>query len=532
MPETISFCAILCIISLRYTADNPVVDPSELAVRQQGYLDNTLMTSISSRKKVLIVDDESSVRESLQLILGRLYQVEIAENGEQALEILRTQGELARGDEAQDESRYLPDLLLLDVMMPGIDGIELLKQVRSLYPSIQVIMLTASKAVKNIVQAMKIGAVDYLSKPFDVDELLSLIKDTLERLPQSPAEDRVRGAGGRPVVSQIEGDFGCVVGTHPLMAELYQKIDQLAKRDTTILINGESGTGKELIAREIHNRSRRSNGPFIALNCAAIPETLIESELFGHEKGAFTHAVDRRIGHFELADGGTLFLDEIGELSLPVQVKMLRFLQEQEFYRVGRSKPILVDVRILAATNRSLETAIQEGRFRQDLYYRVNVVALDIPALRKRKEDIGELAEHFVQKLSPMYGGKQPKLSKEAIEVLNNYSWPGNVRELENVIESVLALASGETIQVGDLPARLRATQSQGELADEVLGGNIPFEEAERVFETEIILKALEKTNYVQTRAAELLGISRRILKYKMDKLGISDVPPEGGVGK
>lgn len=472
------------------------------------------MAPQESRKKVLIVDDEATVRESLQMILGRIYNVAVAEDGEQALELLHQQA-----DENEDE---LPELILLDVMMPGIDGIELLKQIRTQYRSIQVVMLSASKAVKTVVQAMKIGAVEYFNKPFDVDELLEFVEQTLAR---GTATSPVALAHSRPSAPQIEGDFGCVVGKHPLMKDLYQKIKQVAKRDTTVLVTGESGTGKELIAREIHRASLRCNGPFVALNCSAIPETLIESELFGHEKGAFTHAVERRVGHFELADQGTLFLDEIGELTLPVQVKLLRFLQEQEFYRVGRSKPISVDVRILAATNRSLEKAIQEGRFRQDLYYRINVVTLDMPPLRERKEDIRILVEHFIQKLAPLYSDQKPVMGKDALEVLNSYSWPGNVRELENVVESLLALGVPDQIRAIDLPARLRSSPVGSSLNDEVVEGNIPFEEAERAFEMDIILKALKKTNFVQTRAAELLGISRRILKYKMDKLGISEQP-------
>ncbi|HQH27409.1 MAG TPA: sigma-54 dependent transcriptional regulator, partial [Oligoflexia bacterium] len=397
-----------------------------------------------NKKKVLIIDDEASVRESLQLLLGRRYSVEIAENGEVGLHMLRQMSGVHGGNDGSGED--LPDLVLLDVMMPGVDGIEMLKQIRSNYSSIPVIMVTASKTVRTVVQAMKIGAVDYLNKPFDVEELLERIDDTLNRAEAEQTRQRVVYAptAARPSVTPVEGDLGSVVGQHPVMRDLYAKVEQLAKRDTTVLITGESGTGKEMIAREIHRLSRRGDGPFVALNCAAIPESLIESELFGHEKGAFTHAVERRLGHFELADQGTLFLDEIGELSLPVQVKMLRFLQDQEFYRVGRSKPIRVDVRILAATNRSLETAIQEGRFRQDLYYRINVVSMDIPPLRARIEDVRALAEHFIRKLSPMYGGRLPKLVPDALEVLQSYSWPGNVRELENVVESVLALGSAD----------------------------------------------------------------------------------------
>lgn len=478
------------------------------------------MSSEKSREKILIVDDEANVRESLKLILNRTYNVTAAEGAEEALELLAG---------AQQEGA-LPDLMLLDVTMPGVDGMQMLEKTRRVYPELPVVMLTANKTVRTAVEAMKVGAVDYLNKPYDVDELLSLIEETLRSGPSgkvAPSEVVTRHHA-RPELPPVEGDFGCMVGAHPVMQDLYQKISQVAKRDTTVLITGESGTGKELIAREIHRRSPRADGPFIALNCAAIPETLIESELFGHEKGAFTHAVERRLGHFELADGGTLLLDEIGELSLTVQVKMLRFLQEQEFYRVGRSTPTKVDVRIIAATNKSLEKAVADGTFRQDLFYRINVVTLETPPLRERADDIDTLLTFFVERLSPLYGGRKPAITDEAREVLKRYSWPGNVRELENVTESLLALSSAEEITAADLPARLRSSSpSTGNLKQDVLEGVLRFEDAEKEFERDLIEKALKRTNYVQTKAAELLGISRRILKYKMDKLGIGDKPVE-----
>ncbi len=485
------------------------------------------MALAEQKRKVLVVDDERYVRESLQLVLSKRYNVEIAENGSQALELLRSlSGEAGSADEDGGISgAALPQLVLLDIMMPGVDGIEILKQLRSEYPVLPVVMLTASNAVKNAVQAMKIGAVDYLSKPFDAEELVTLLDQTIDQ--SAKARENVRfllqQGSRKSQLSALPGDFGLLVGKHPLMNELYRKIQHVAQRDTTVLITGESGTGKELIAREIHNQSSRAQASFVAINCAAIPETLIESELFGHEKGAFTHAMDRRVGYFELADRGTLFLDEIGELSNAVQVKIMRVLQEQEFYRVGRSKPIHVDVRVIAATNRSLERAIEEGRFRQDLYYRINVVRLEMPPLRDRREDIPSLVGFFVRKLSPLYGNRLPEVTEEAIRVLSGYSWPGNVRELENVVESVLALSTSLELGAGDLPGRLCVTRETGAVSEEVLDGRIQFEEAERAFEKDLILKALQKTNYVQTRAAELLGISRRILKYKMDKLGISE---------
>ncbi|MCC6931644.1 MAG: sigma-54-dependent Fis family transcriptional regulator [Deltaproteobacteria bacterium] len=467
-----------------------------------------------NKNKILIVDDEPNVRESLRMILSNYYDVQTAEDGELAVKIMR-------------ESDSLPVLVLLDLMMPGRDGLEILADIKQLYPQMAVIILTASTGVKSAVAAMKIGAVDYLNKPYDVDELLSLIEETLRKGASgrtAPSKTAIHQVHVENELDFIEGDFGRLVGKHPLMKELYEKITAIAARETTILITGESGTGKEVVANEIHKRSHRSNGPYVAINCAAIPETLIESELFGHEKGAFTHAIDRRVGHFENANGGTLLLDEIGELNLSVQVKMLRFLQEKEFYRVGYSKPTHVDVRVLAATNKSLEAAVRNGTFREDLFYRVNVVVINVPALRERREDIPDLLDYFVRKLAPFYGTRKITFTVEALECLCRYGWPGNVRELENITESLLALCNKETIDISDLPQRIRYKDSG--LAEGQ--SSLSFEDAEKAFETDLILKALQSSNFVQTKAAELLGISRRILKYKMDKLGIA--LPKGSI--
>lgn len=478
------------------------------------------------KKKILIVDDEPAIRDSLRLLLKSNFEVDVAQDGEEALGKL--QGEL-------------PDLVLLDVMMPKVDGIEVLRQLQERQISLPVIMLTATNTVRTAVQAMKWGASDFLNKPFDVEELTSIILATLQKFSHTKRhtaslgnddQGEGEGAGGdetsatpNPKAVQLpEGDFGPLVGRSSSMAELFARVAQVAQRDTTVLITGESGTGKELVARQIHERSSRKNGPFVAINCAAIPETLIESELFGHEKGAFTHAVEKRLGHFELANGGTLFLDEIGELSLGVQVKMLRFLQEQEFYRVGRSKPIRVDVRIVTATNKNLEELVRQKTFRQDLFYRINVINLALPPLRERYEDIPHLVEHFVKKLSKVYGGRPLSLSTEAMDRMTEYSWPGNVRELENVMESLLALAPSDRVSLVDLPRKVREreTFTEGGVAP-VFAAGLGFEEAEKIFETDMIVKALKRASFVQTRAAELLGISRRILKYKMDKLGINE---------
>lgn len=462
-------------------------------------------------KKVLIVDDEPGVRDSLKLLLKSNFEVNTAQDGREALEIIKSFG---------------PDIVLLDVMMPRLDGMQTLRHLREDGFKKPVIMLTAANTVKTAVQAMKLGAIDYLNKPFDVEEITSLIVETLD---SGDVEERSGSVASEvPEIPQQElpeADFGPMVGSSDAMKEVFRKVELVAKKDTTVLITGESGTGKELIARQIHQLSPRKDKPFIAINCAAIPETLIESELFGHERGSFTSAVDQRVGHFELANGGTLFLDEIGELSMPVQVKMLRFLQEQEFYRVGSSKPQRVDVRVITATNTQLEELIKDGRFRQDLYYRIHVINVPLPPLRDRFEDIPHLVKHFIDKFAPTYGEREMELSKEAVERLVQYEWPGNVRELENVVESLMALAVEDTIKEEDLPPKIKSskvdtTSKESESSE----GLLNFEDAERRFETEMILKALKKTNFVQVRAAELLGISRRILKYKMDKLGISDM--------
>jgi DNA-binding NtrC family response regulator len=459
------------------------------------------------RKKILIVDDEVGIRDSLRLLLKSSFEVITAEDGEEAVAKVAAEN---------------PDMVLLDLIMPKIDGIEALRTIKEQRPNLPIVILTGTNTVRTAVQAMKYGAIDYLGKPFDIDELKRIINQATAFTAPPHIEPPVRSLN----IASPERDCGPMVGKSPLMAELFQKVKQVSERDTTVLITGESGTGKELIARLVHAKSARKDKPFIPINCSAIPESLIESELFGHEKGAFTHAMDRRLGLFELANGGTLFLDEIGELSLPVQVKILRFLQEQEFYRVGSSKPIRVDVRIIAATNRNLEEAIKGRTFREDLYYRINVIGLNLPPLRERYEDIPYLVGHFLDKLASQYGQKNITFSDEALRSMTEYGWPGNVRELENVVESIVALCQKEVVTSDDLPAKITNRSSLVlNNASEVASGKLAFEEAERKFETEIILKALRKTNYVQTRAAELLGISRRILKYKMDKLGISDQP-------
>jgi two-component system, NtrC family, response regulator AtoC len=449
--------------------------------------------------KILFCDDEASVRDSLRIIFKRDHQVVLASNAEEAVQRVQTEE---------------PDLIFLDIVMPGKDGLEALKEIRQKQPEVPVIMLTATKTLKSAVDAMKMGAYDYITKPFDVQELKIVVEKALE--------NRHLRAENRRLQGEVEDryQFDNIIGKSKEMREIYGIITQIAERNSTVLIHGESGTGKELIARAIHYNSPRKGKPFVAVNCAAIPETLIETELFGHEKGAFTDAHNRRIGHFELAHEGTLFLDEISELSLMTQAKILRALQEREFVRVGGMKTISVDVRLISATNKNLEEMMARGAFRSDLYYRINVVPLSIPPLRKRKEDILLLVQHFLDK----HAGKgRKKITPEAMDILMSYDWPGNVRELENIIERVVVFSGTETVGHDEIPAILKSSSQTELIKRGVLNGRISFEDAEREFEKDILLDALKKTNFVQTKAADLLGISRRILKYKMDKYGIME---------
>ncbi|HEX9758959.1 MAG TPA: sigma-54 dependent transcriptional regulator [Nitrospiria bacterium] len=455
--------------------------------------------------RLLVVDDEYSVRESIKLILKNEYQILFASEGEEAVQCFEKEH---------------PHLIILDILMPKMDGIQVLKKIREIDPILPVIMLTATKTVKTAVEAMKLGATDYITKPFDVEEISILIKRALEK---QDLEREVKTL--RWEVKKKFGFGNILVGKSPPMKEVCSKIEQIADTRTTVLITGESGTGKELIAKALHYNSSRRHKPFIAINCAAIPETLIESELFGHERGAFTDARVRRLGHFEMANSGTLFLDEIADLSPATQAKLLRVIQEKEFLRLGGTQTVKVDVRLIAATNKNLENAVKEKLFREDLYYRVNVVSLFLPPLRKRKEDLPPLIQHFLNKKAEEENKKPKRFSDSAMDLLLKHPWPGNVRELENIIEQVVTLTPEELITPENLPDKLNRQIRTNSLREETLSGNISFENALLEFEKDILLSALRKTNFVQTHAANLLGISRRILKYKMDTLGIT--PPD-----
>ena len=363
---------------------------------------------------------------------------------------------------------------------------------------------------------MKFGAADYLSKPFDVEELRLIVERALTDQELQREVKQLRAQ----VVQRYA--FHNLIGKSPSMQGIYTKIEQVADSRTTVLITGESGTGKELVAKALHYNSGRRERPFIALNCAALPETLIESELFGHEKGSFTDATARRVGQFELANTGTLFLDEIGDLSAMTQAKLLRVLQEREFTRVGGVQSIKVDVRIVTATNKNLEELVRKGQFREDLYYRINVIGLYLPPLRERGEDVPLLAKHFLAKRIEEDNRPPQEFSKDAIDLLSRYPWPGNVREMENIIEQAFIWSKGsDTITPEHLPVILKEGSRPTSLRDDTLAGRLSLEKAVMEFEREIILDALKRTNYIQTHAANLLGISRRMLKYRMDTLGI-----------
>ncbi len=449
-------------------------------------------------ERILIVDDEKNYLVVLDALLSEAgYDVLTAQNGATALSIL-----------AEDEV----DLMVTDMRMPGMSGLELIGELRARHPDTQVIVMTAYGTVENAVEAMKLGAVDYIMKPFENQELLLTVEKAL-RMGRLLSQNRLL----REEVSRGHG-FGQIVGQSKPMLTVFELVEKVAAAKATVLITGESGTGKELIARAIHARSPRAEEPFVAVNCMALTETLLESELFGHEKGAFTGAVGRRKGRFEVADKGTLFLDEVGEIAQSLQVKLLRVLQERTFERVGGSQPISVDVRIVTATNRDLAQAVSEGRFREDLYYRLNVVRIDMPPLRQRKEDLPALVAHFVRKYADETGRTAPEVSPEAMRLIYEHNWPGNVRELENALERAVILC-GERITPGDLPLEVRPGTEEPKAPG--LPRDMGITEAVEDLERRMILRALKEANGVAAHAAEALGLTKSNLAYKMKKYGL-----------
>jgi two-component system NtrC family response regulator len=451
------------------------------------------------KPKILIAEDEKTQRDLLEGFLKKEgFSVESAASGREALDKLE---------------RDFFDIILLDYKMPELDGLQTLREVRRLYPDLPVVMMTAYGTVETAVASMKEGALDYLTKPIDLDELLLIFHKVIERS-QLIQENKA-------LKSQLQEryTFSNIIYGSPKMEEVIGLVGRVAPSQATILIRGESGTGKELIANAIHFASPRSQMPLIKVNCSAIPETLLESELFGHEKGSFTGATQLRIGRFEEANGGTLFLDEIADLSPGTQVKLLRILQEKEFQRLGSNQTLKTDVRVMAATNQNLEEAMKKGLFREDLYYRLNVITIPLPPLRERREDIPVLIDYFLKKYSKMNQKSISDISKEARSLLLRHSYPGNVRELENLIERAVVLCRGEVITTQDLPFHLQEGRSEGIWETSRTQKSLP--ESLEEIEKDLIIKALHQHQGVQTRAAESLGISERVLRYKIKKYGI-----------
>ncbi|MBN1351661.1 sigma-54-dependent Fis family transcriptional regulator [candidate division KSB1 bacterium] len=451
------------------------------------------------RHTLLIIDDEPAQVQALEGFLKKKgFEIEKANSGLAGIKIIEKQA---------------VDLVVTDFKMPDIDGLEVLKRIKSINPEIDVIVMTAFGSIESVTEAMHHGAVDYLSKPIDLDQLELVIEKALIHK-QLVSENRMM----REQLTE-KFRFEQIISVSEVMEEAINVAGRAAPSKSTVLITGESGTGKELIAKAIHYASPRNDKPFLAVNCAALAENLLESELFGHEKGAFTGADRLRKGRFELADKGTLFIDEVGEIPMATQVKLLRVLQEQTFERVGGVEPIQVNVRIIAATNRNLEDMIESNRFREDLFYRLNVVRINIPPLRKRKADIPMLVDYFLKKVSGENQKSVSGISREAMDQLMKYDFPGNVRELENIIEQAVVLSRSEMVVSNDLPITVRAAQQGGQKQDDLQEGT--FLERVEAFEKQLIDEALEEAHGIQTKAARILGITERHLRYKLKKYGM-----------
>lgn len=460
---------------------------------------------------ILVVDDELNIRRILAALLKREgYKVRTASDGA----------------EAMAELKLRPySVVVTDLKMPRVDGMKLLNHVGEYYPDIPVIVITAHGTIGGAVDALKKGAFDYVTKPFEQEEIRATVAKATRTLELNRENSRAEASQDTP-----KSQFG-IIGTSAPLQKIFRILSRVADQPSTVLITGESGTGKELIARALHTHSSRSKEPFIRINCAAIPHNLIESELFGHEKGAFTGAESSKPGRFELADGGTLFLDEIGEVPIEMQVKLLRALQESEFERVGGIKTIKVNVRLVAATNQNLQEAIKEGSFREDLYYRLNVVPIRLPPLRDRTEDIPPLVQHFIRKYNERLHGDIQGMEDEAIRALQSYRWPGNIRELENLIERMILFADGDHICAEDLPEEIQANAPSSNAGPippiHLPAGDTGLKEAikETVhhLEKQYIVQALEKTNQNVTQAAKLLKISRKSLQNKMKEFGLRE---------
>ncbi|MEF9426247.1 MAG: sigma-54 dependent transcriptional regulator [Candidatus Mariimomonas ferrooxydans] len=451
--------------------------------------------------KILVVDDEKNMREVMEIFLkGEGYDVTVADGGASGITAFK---------------KDIFNFVITDLKMPKVSGFDLLKVIKETSPNTIVVINTAFGTTESAVEAMKLGAFDYIQKPFKMDSIRLVLKNALEKHKLQKdiliMKDQLKS-------SSLEN----IIGRSPVMLELFSLIHKVAQSSAAVLISGESGTGKELVARAIHNLSSRKDNAFIAINCAAIPESLLESELFGYMKGAFTGAVSNKEGLFELADDGTLLLDEIGEMPLTLQAKLLRVIEDSTFRRVGGTSDIKIDVRIISVTNRNIKNIINEGRFREDLYFRLNVLSMDVPPLRNRREDIPLLIKRFLKKFS----GDKKQISKEAISVLKDYVWKGNVRELENIVERVTLLCEDDVIDVKHLPEEVKQVSLVKPVT--AMSGSVDFEKLMEGIEKDYLLKALEKTNGVKTEAAKLLNLSfrsfrHRLKKYRIDKKIITD---------
>jgi two-component system response regulator PilR (NtrC family) len=462
---------------------------------------------MSGAPRVLVVDDERGMRDFLEIFFRR-----------EGMEVA-TAASVAEARTALDADEY--DLVMTDVQMPGGNGLELLRSVKEASPETIVIVVTAFATAETAIEAMKQGAYDYLTKPFKLDEVRLVVSKALEKKLLSVENKRLRSELRTQAKQRV------LIGTSSAMQRVYDLMAQVAATRTSVLVCGESGTGKELVARGVHDLSERRDKPFVAVNCGAIPENLLESELFGHVKGSFTGAVSNKPGLFEVAHGGTLFLDEIGDLPQTLQVKLLRALQEKQVRRVGGNADTAVDVRIVTATNRNLHADAQAGRFREDLYYRLNVIQLTLPPLRERMEDVPLLAQHFLEKFAREQGRPPCRLSEGALARILAHDFPGNVRELENTIERAVALCRGDVVEPELLPAALLAPRATRASGTQLPAGGANLDDLMNAFERDLLLAALGKTSGVKKRAAQLLGITFRSFRYRLEKLGLDGGPDE-----
>jgi two-component system response regulator AtoC len=463
-----------------------------------------------AQKTLLVADDDASIRSLLKQLLS-----------DEGFNVLEASTGIEVVDKVKEAS---PDLVIMDVRMPELDGIEALARLKSTNPKTAVLIMTAFGSSNAAIRAMELGAFDYITKPFELDKISHSVKRVLDYQDLTAEVEVLRDE----ISSLVQTER--IVGNSPAMQEVYKTIGKVAKADATVLITGESGTGKELVAEALHFNSNRRSGPLVKVSCAALPETLLEAELFGHEKGSFTGAMTQRRGRFEMADKGTIFLDEIGEMTVPTQTKLLRVLQERKIERIGSNLPIKVDIRIIVATNKDLQKEVEQSKFRDDLYYRLNVINIHMPPLRDRKEDIPSLVEHFLAKHRYSATAQPAAISEEAIRRLMEYNWPGNVRELENVIERAVVLSRGQIITSRELPFgdHEAGEGEEGEGEAETKGDSSFFKKSVAQFEKDLIMKALRDANGNRSKAAEMLGIYRRLLYAKIKEYGLEGYPPKG----